>query len=358
VDYWTFNVQNTNPYGAPILRGNQRTSFASIEDNLVQKGDGYDSSLFFGPLTRLYTLYDRMRNTEKYGNEYPLGLPDATELFLLPDVVDGAIELLKGIRQPTLTYIHFYPPHEPYTPTKEFFNTFADGWDAPDKPIHRLSDRKYAQEKLTREHQFYDEFIASWDQEVSRMFRYLEESGLTKNSYIVVTADHGEMFERGELGHWTPLLYDPVVHVPLIISSPGQTGRRDVHTPTSSVDLMPTLAHLTGNPIPDWVEGRLLPELGGEADAGRSVYSMDAKTNSSFVPLRHFTMSLTRDRHRLIYYSYPKSQYEKFEFFDLDGDPQEMSDLHPGSPSLARQMQDELLQKLSEVNKPFERNGL
>ncbi|HJS17400.1 MAG TPA: sulfatase-like hydrolase/transferase [Anaerolineales bacterium] len=356
VDYWSFNVQNTNMYSNSFLRKHHRTSFASIDDNLVQEGEGFDSSLFLGPLVRLFTLNDRLKNTEQHGNEYPLGLPDATELFLLPDVVDGAIDLLEGIQQPTLTYLHFFPPHEPYTPTVDFFGSFSDGWSAPDKLIHDLSDKKYKTEKLRLERQYYDEFIASWDHETARLFQYLEDSGLTENSYIIITSDHGEMFERGELGHWTPLLYDPVVHVPLIISSPGQTARRDVHSLTSSVDLLPTLAHLTSNPIPDWAEGKVLPELGGEVDEGRSVFSLDAKTNSSFGPLRNFSMSLTRGRHRLAYYSYPKDEYEKFEFYDLEADREELKDLYPSRPSLADEMRDELLQKVSEVNKPFQRN--
>lgn len=357
-DYWAFNVQNTNMYGSSILKEHHRTSFASIEDNLVQKGEGFDSSLFFGPLARLFTLRDRLKNTRQHGDDYPLGLPDSTELFLLPDVVDGAIDLLKGNQQPLLSYFHFYPPHEPYRPTTDFFETFADGLQLPHKPIHDLSDKKYKPEKLQLERQYYDEFIATWDHEVERLFQYLKDSGLMENSYIIVTSDHGELFERGELGHWTPTLYDPVVHVPLIISSPGQTVRQDVHTITSSVDLLPTLAHLTGNPVPDWSEGRLLPQLGGEADEGRSIFSMDAKTNSSFGPLVNYSMSLTRDRHRLTYYSYPKDSYEKFEFYDLDADREELNDLYPSHPSLSSDMRDELLQKVLDVNKPFERNGL
>jgi arylsulfatase A-like enzyme len=259
--------------------------------------------------------------------------------------------------QPMLTYFHFYPPHDPYTPTKEFFGTFADGWRSPDKPVHELSDDKHPREKLDLERQYYDEFILSWDQEVGRLFRYLQESGLRDNSHIFVTSDHGEMFERGELGHWTPLLYDPVVHIPLVVTSPGQTARRDVHANTSNVDPLPTIAHLTGHPIPDWAEGELLPGLGGEVDAGRSIYSMEAKTNSSFGPLRHFSMSLTRDRHRLMYYSFPKDQYEKYEFYDLGADPDELHDLYPNGPALAKEMQDELMQKVADVNRPFQHEG-
>jgi len=252
-----------------------------------------------------------------------------------------------------VAYFHFLPPHDPYAPTKEFFETFMDGWNPPDKPIHELSEYKTKTRESQLNRRYYDEFIASWDLEVARLFQYLRESGLTDNSYIILTADHGELFERGELGHATKLIYDPLIRIPLIISRPGQMAREDVHTITSSVDLLPTIAHLTGNPIPEWSEGKLLPNLGGEVDDGRRVFSMDAKFNSSFGPLVNYSMSLMDEHHRLTYYCYPKDNYQKYEFYDLVADPQEMDDLYPSSPTLSMEMKDELLQRVEDVNKAF-----
>jgi hypothetical protein len=68
-------------------------------------------------------------------------------------------------------------------------------------------------------------------------------------------------------------------------------------------------------------------------------------------------MSLTRDGHRLVYYSYPKDEYRKFEFYDLDADRDELKNLYPSHPSLAAEMEDELLQKVLDVNKPFRRDN-
>ena len=356
---WEFNIQKIDLYDASIFDKDAHLAFASIEDNVVKRGAGIDASLFLGPFYRLQILSKLLKNTESYGSHYPRGLPGALETFLLEDVVNGAIDLLKDLGQPTLAYIHFYPPHEPYAPTSEFFDGFInDGWMPTEKPVHELSEMKYSYEQLQLEHRYYDEFIASWDHEVGRLFDYLKESGLTENSYIFITSDHGDMFERGELGHWTKMIYDPVIHVPLIVLSPGQSTRQDIHTLTSNVDLLPTIAHLMENPIPEWTEGKLLPNLGGEEDESRSIFSMDAKMNSSFGLLRNYSMSLTRNNHRLTYYSYPKDSYEKYEFFDLGVDPQELKNLYPSRPSLAREMQEELLQKVLEVNKPFQRNGL
>ena len=355
---WLFNIQKIDLYDASIFNKDAHLAFASIEDNIVKRGAGIDTSLFLGPLYRLHILGKLSKYTENYGSRYPRGLPGALETFLLEDIVNGAIDLLKEVQQPTLAYIHFYPPHEPYAPTSEFFDSFInDGWMPTEKPIHELSEMKYSLEQLQLEYRYYDEFIASWDHEVGRLFDFLKESGLTENSYIFITSDHGDMFERGELGHWTKMIYDPVIRVPLIVLSPGQNTRQDVHTLTSNVDLLPTIAHLTGNPIPEWTEGKPLPNLGGEADKGRSVFSLDAKMNSSFGPLKNFSMSLTRNGHRLTYYSYPKDSYEKIEFYDLDVDPEELKDLYSPKPTLAVEMKAELMQKVLEVNKPFQRIG-
>ena len=357
VEYWKFNAQTTNFYGTRFLARDPRITFATFEDNLIQKGEGFDSSLFFGPLFRLFITYNRLQKEKLYGRDYPRGLPDTTELYLLPDIVDGGIGLLKQIQQPSLAYLHFYPPHDPYRPTAEFFDRFADGWRAPTRPIHDLSEKKYDAEKLLTEHQHYDEFVASWDQETGRLYQFLWDSGLLENSYIFITSDHGDLFERGELGHWTKTIYDPVIHVPLIVLQPGQTERKDVYTMTSSVDLLPTIAHLTGNPAPAWGEGKLLPELGGTPDDGRSHFAMDAKYGSSFGPLVNYSMSLTREGHRLTYYCYPKDDYQRFEFYDIDADLGELKDLYPGQPALAMQMKDELLQKVTDVNQPFRRDN-
>lgn len=346
-----FDLQNTNLYTAPFFENDIRMAFASLNDNIVRDRIGLDASLFFGPLYRLNVLRSRELGTEQFAARYPLGMPESPNLFLLEDLVEGAIDLLTTIHEPVVAYFHFLPPHDPYAPTREFFETFADGWNPPQKPVHELSDQKNTVEKLHRNRRYYDEFIASWDREVSRLFQYLEASGLMETSYIILTADHGELFERGDLGHVTKLIYEPLIHVPLLISRPGQTAREDVHTLTSSVDLLPTLAHLTSNPIPDWTEGRLLPTLGGEPDEGRAVFSMDAKFNSSFGPLVNYSMSLTRGSHRLTYYCYPKDDYQNFEFYDLAADPQEMNDLYSSSPAFALEMKDELLQSVEEANK-------
>ena len=81
---------------------------------------------------------------------------------------------------------------------------------------------------------------------------------------MILTSDHGEMFQKGVSGHSTPLVFEPGVRVPLIISAPGQRQRQDVHALTSTVDLLPSLLQIAGKATPAWCEGEPLPYLGGE----------------------------------------------------------------------------------------------
>lgn len=343
-----FALEHRYFYNSPAFSRDANIAFAGIENNIFQDGVGYDASLFLGPIYRLWKLRERTIYTSLLADTYPRGVPDSTEQFLLSDLIDGTIKILQDLQEPSFAYFHFHPPHGPYRPTNRFFNTFNKGWKSKKKPIHRLSLEKNPYGQLIKQEQYYDEYLLSWDEELGRLFDYLKESGLIDRSYIVITSDHGELFERGEQGHFTPLIYDPLIHIPLIVSSPDGKKREDIYAPTNSVDILPTLATLAGKKNPHWVEGEVLPGFGGIADFSRSIFVMDAKENSSFKSLTKGSFSLTKNNRRLTYYNYPGDQ--QFEYYDLDEDPEELINLIPKLPVEARHMKDELLQKLSDVN--------
>ncbi len=340
-------------YNLPLFGRDRRVAFSAFDDNIFHSIEGTDSSLFIGPLYRLLGLVLRRENNQKFKKQYPDGLPDSTDQFLLSDLVDGAIDALKGMQTPSLAYFHFHPPHHPYRPTAKYSGSLYSIFAPLEKPVHPLSSEKRNYVNMRRNRQAYDEYLLSWDEEAGRLFDYLRSSGLLERNYVLITSDHGEMFERGEIGHFTPMIYDPLVHIPLIISSPGQSGRKNIFAPTSSVDILPSLGQEIFGSVPDWSEGVPLPGLGGREDLNRSIYVLDAKQNSAFAPLSKFSIALTKGQFRLTYYKYP--QYRQFEFYDLENDPEEISDLYPSQPALAMQMREELLQKLDEVNRPYEK---
>ncbi len=342
-----FNAGQYRLSGLPIFQNDARMAFASIESNIIRDGKGASASLFLGPLFRLNSLRKSWAWRQAYRAQYPAGFPG----FRLGDLADGVMDVLDGLDAPTLAYFHYFPPHEPYSPTREFIRAFNDDWLPPEKPIHALSQALASAKEMIQNRLRYDQYLASWDAEFARLLDHLEISGLLEKSVVIITSDHGEMFERGEIGHNTFLLSDAVTHVPLLISLPGQTDRRDIHAFTSSVDLLPTIASLVGAEPPPWAEGRPLPGLGGVEDAERGIYAIDAKTSSSFSEFKQFSISLMKQGHRLIHYQYPF--HSGFEFYNIEDDPEEMNDLYPSGPLLAKRMKEELLQTIEDFNRPY-----
>src|SRR5207244_12917931 len=97
----------------------------------------------------------------------------------------------------------------------------------------------------------------------------LEKAGRRHNTTVVVSADHGESFEGGVYQHQTPYLTRPVIHVPLIIKTPGQQSGRAVAFTADQTSLAPTILDLAGQANQDWRHGELHAPCLSAEDAGR-----------------------------------------------------------------------------------------
>ena len=341
IPFGAYNLQDGVFYDSPLFNLDAYTAFSSFEDGIINHGKGFDGSVWLGPLARLFRIRNKRIINNAMSEEYYAGLPESLDPFLLSDVVDGLIDTLTNLTEPSVVYFHMFAPHDPYRPYSKHYNGFRDDEYSPNTaPTHPLVSEPNSDHELRISRLNYDAFLASLDQELARLFNYFDASGLKDDSYIFLTSDHGEMFDHGMRGHSDPLLFEPLIHIPLVVSAPGQFERHDVDTPTSSVDILPTICHITKNEIPDWSEGRLLPTLGGESDPERAVFSFSAPQNSSFGNITQYSISMVYKNNKLIKYNHPK--YSKYEFYDLANDPQEKLDLSDSLPEIGIEMVKEL----------------
>ena len=284
--------------------------------------------------------------------KYPMGMPgiiDTYAHFTLDQVMEGVMSLLEELPSPFFSYIHLMPPHSPYRPSRHFHKMFNDGWEPQPKERHPLGDGH--QTNYPGKRQTYDEFIANLDYEFGRLLDNLEKTGFLDSSYLILTSDHGELFERGHRGHSTPLLFEPLLRVPLVISSPGQEERKDIHAQTSSVDLLPTLLHIAGLPIPGSVEGQILPFQDGSGNPERDIWALEASSNSTFGPMHETTLALIKGTHKLVYYQGYENYNDQYELYNLENDPDELVDRYTSDPR-SGEMQEILDQKSKEINQP------
>lgn len=93
----------------------------------------------------------------------------------------------------------------------------------------------------------YYRFAETVDAEIAKILKVLDDKGLTDNTIIVFTSDHGD----GIAAHrWAAKLnfYEEVASVPLIISWPGHMpeGRTERSQLVSGMDITPTLCDYAG----------------------------------------------------------------------------------------------------------------
>ncbi len=341
-----------------LFRGDEQIAYRSynFQTRIIPTESEKPGSLFLSLLNEAAL--------EQYGSGmnpdlealFPDGLPTeehSKSFFLLEHAIDGIMALLNGAPRPFLGYFHLYPPHFPYNPRREFIGLFDDGWTPEGKPEHFLSDGQ-TDASLNRRRQRYDEYLAYADAEFGRLCDYLERSGRLEDTLVIFTSDHGEMFERGIKGHNTPVLYSPLVRIPLLVHRPGQRSRLDFQAPTSCTDLLPTLLRAAGSPLPGWIEGRPLPEDPGEAPAERTIFSLDSRQNPRYRPLEKGTLAMVKGPHKLIHYRGYPGRERQYELYNLEEDPQEVQDLFTRHSSLASGLRDEFESSLRKANEPYE----
>jgi arylsulfatase A-like enzyme len=338
-----------------FFRNDEDIALVSWIRAMENEQDGYAYSLFLSPLY----VDNRKRFYEARFAElkalFPRGIPkDDYDNFLLEHAIDGIGNMLVTTPQPFMGYFHFWPPHAPYNTHRDFNRRFyQDGYTSPIKPIDIFGDTGPKTKNRTE----YDEYILYIDREFGRFYEHLRENGLLENTWVVLTSDHGEMFERGIEGHRTPVLYEPVVRVPLLIFEPGRESRTDIYSNTSAVDVLPTLLHVTGQAEAGWTEGAVLPPFApGEPDAGREVCVVQAEKSEQFGPLTVATLTLRKGDYKLLYffgYEELGTDGERVELYNIKDDPEELNDLYGVEKETGQELLDSLKAKLKEVNAPY-----
>ena len=101
--------------------------------------------------------------------------------------------------------------------------------------------------------QYYTYLHHVLDQQIDRVLKTLDESGLREDTIVVFVPDHGEYGgSHGMMMQKWHTAYQEAIHVPVVISMPKEDRSANTTTPkaiealTSHIDIAPTLLGLTG----------------------------------------------------------------------------------------------------------------
>ena len=252
--------------------------------------------------------------------------------------------------QPFFLAVGFLKPHLPFVSPKKY-------WDLYDRqafPLPTIKDapegapsfakttwselRSYSDipqmgplsDDQTREliHGYYAA-LSYTDAQIGRVLAALDETGLAKNTIIVLWGDHG--WHLGDHGQWCKHTnYEQAARIPLIVAgpkvSPGRTSSL-----TESVDVYPTLCDLAGLPAPDDGDGVSF------ASTVRGDVILTKQAILHVYPRNQMIgRAIRTTRHRLVEWKKPGDSADTavYELYDYEADPAETKNLASAQPEV------------------------
>ncbi len=229
--------------------------------------------------------------------------------FRAADSFAHAREMLAQVPDGFFLWVHVMTPHGPYHPDAadrgrfipdDQLRTFEfEGEDLAPRWYPHYSPDQQSEVDLRR--LAYDEFVATADRAFGSFMSELENSGKLSNTTVIVSSDHGESFEGGIYQHESQYLTRPVIHIPLIIRTPGQQEGRRVAFTADQTALAPTILELAGQPKPDWMPGQSLARwLNSDGEGEGLAFCQYLEQNSVFKPLQEGAVGVIDGQYQYI----------------------------------------------------------
>ncbi len=264
--------------------------------------------------------------------------------YLTDDLTNRAVNFIdrynkdaKPNKKPFYMYLSHFAVHAPFHAPKGLLPYF---------------EAKPQRGTLGHSNAAYAAMISRLDESVGRIMAILERTGLDKNTLVVFTSDNGgaeytnpAATDNAPFKGGKGSMYEGGVRVPLIVYMPdrfeGGTWRDQV---VSMVDFMPTLAEITGNDVPEGIDGKsFIPVLeDANADLGeRAViwhypFNVIVNNPNDNLPLTPFS-GIRRGDYKLLW-----DWHGKLELYNIVKDPYENNDIS----AQMGQKRDDLFNKL------------
>lgn len=356
----TFRVRGEKGWPKDTIKIDDTHSSDAITDiTLDWLKEGRDEDKPFFLMHHYKAPHDYFEHAERY-NDYlkDINIPEPENLWLENQPKFGSIATLGyegelvphigtsiGIRNPRRSYAADLPPLFP----KDFPANY-DPADYTEEEIKRMSYNAYLKNFLR--------CVKGIDDNLARLFAYLEESGQMDNTVIVYTGDQGFMLGEHDYQdkRW---MYEESMRMPFLIRYPGKIApgsRTDAII--ENVDFAPTLLDFAGVETPHYMQGASFkgvcvsgkePEGWKQEAYYRYWMHMAHHDNPAHVGIRTKT-------HKLIFYY--GCNYEggyrtppAWELYDLEKDPHENANVYddPDYADLREELKDRLVRLRQKV---------
>ncbi|MBW1855592.1 MAG: sulfatase [Deltaproteobacteria bacterium] len=247
------------------------------------------------------------------------------------DITKESFRMLDKLSSgPFFLFINYMDAHDPYQPPRPFDGYFLD---TSFPQLYRLQKHfLYFTGNLNQKSwnsyllSQYDGEIAYLDAQLGKLFARLKQKDMYDSSLIIITSDHGELFdENGFSSHKTPM-YEGVIKVPLIIKFPFKRKVGREKTMITLADLYPTILSICDLPVPEGISGKTF--------------------GKGSLPIVSELYNYGIGEHRILYngeYKYMRYQQQREpELYNLHKDPMEKVNMVNVLPEVTMKMEEEL----------------
>ena len=171
--------------------------------------------------------------------------------------VDRSIDFLetRDESRPFFLWTSFAKPHPPFDPVKSYWDLYDEitlpdpvygNWsqDPDDVPAAYMQPtwvlnnvHRFSRERLTATRRAYYACISQIDYNLGLLFARMRELDLLQNTWIIFTADHGEMLGDHHMGAKSTF-FEGSAHIPCIVKPPASDFRTDEHRGVICRDLV------------------------------------------------------------------------------------------------------------------------
>ena len=338
----------------------------------------------------LHQIKEDMKNVGSWAGARFHDLPEeGSSTHVIGEGTISALEQFAQSEEPFFLWSSFLDPHAPHTAPRRFESLYPlDKMPLPDGALGEKCEElegKPRRQQMKRQAQLmpdatetdvrrylavYGAMISFVDEWVGKILDKLDEVGLSENTVVVFTSDHGDF--RGEHGMVKKdlVLYDALMRVPLMVRYPGVVEAQVLETMVEQIDLHPTLCEWAGVEVPVGVQGRsLVPLLTGQTQAHRNEvfaeqcapdmlnpydtfdeFIADWRANwqtddhllqwtASFNVPGDFTKCIRTQTHKYVWYVTGEE-----ELYDLENDAGETRNLAHEQPELCRDLKGRLFE--------------
>jgi arylsulfatase A-like enzyme len=179
--------------------------------------------------------------------------------------------------------VGFTKPHLPFNAPQKYWDMYNEEdlvlADNPNKPINApdaamhnwgelrsmyhgipQNDPVSKETEINLVHGYYA-CVTYIDYQIGKLMQTLEETGLAKNTIVIVFGDHG--WHLGEHGLWAKHCnFNRVLSTPVIVKSPKISNGHISETLVEYIDIYPSIVELAGLDIPEHLDGKsFLPSM-------------------------------------------------------------------------------------------------